>query len=331
MNSLSLESTLRFSSAQSFLMRHLLVDWILPGFVLVVSVVWPHSFVNATDKIVQFDRDIAPILRSHCLECHEGDNAKGGFQVNDRDALLGYVEPGNSGESSLWTDYLNQPPTSELEDSLVMPPDGPLSAEKLAVLKLWIDEGAEWPETLAISASPQPAAMETASSRSIQKWEKAYRAIGYFHPALVHFPIALFFLGGGCAFLSYFLGSRCRSMAFHCLWIAGLSSVIAVIMGWSFADLRGYPAWDKPIDSQSTHEEFTFFYHRWLGTGTAILSLILIFVALIDARSKSSGAGHIWRLGAILLAILVGIVGHQGGELVYGDIFEKAWEQFTKE
>jgi hypothetical protein len=32
----------------------------------------------------------------------------------------------------------------------------------------------------------------------------------------------------------------------------------------------------------------------------------------------------------LVLALLVAIVGHQGGELVYGDIFAKARELFMK-
>ena len=32
----------------------------------------------------------------------------------------------------------------------------------------------------------------------------------------------------------------------------------------------------------------------------------------------------------MILALLVSIVGHQGGELVYGEIFDKAIEALTK-
>jgi hypothetical protein len=48
------------------------------------------------------------------------------------------------------------------------------------------------------------------------------------------------------------------------------------------------------------------------------------------ARKKSSGLDHVWKVGAMILAVLVSIVGHQGGELVYGEIFDKAIEQFKK-
>jgi hypothetical protein len=98
-----------------------------------------------TKKITDFTRDIAPILQKQCDSCHNGDKAKNGFIVLDRVAFLGFVEPGKADVSSIWTDYLVQPSREKQLDSLVMPPEGPLKASELALIKLWIDEGAEWP------------------------------------------------------------------------------------------------------------------------------------------------------------------------------------------
>ncbi len=280
-------------------------------------------------KIVDFARDIAPVLQDKCVSCHEGEKAKNGFIISDRDALLGFVEPGDAAASSLWTDYLAQPSRDKLTDSLVMPPDGPLNASQLAIFKLWMDEGANWPVGTQLSSrdkeSPEPQTQGTISMAT-----KVYRAIGYFHPAMVHFPIALFFVGGACAFLSYFLGPRCQTTAFQCLAFAALASVLTVVMGWSFADTQGYPAWNKLLANNATHDEVNFFYHRWLGTFTAALGLVCVVLGLLARSKKSNRLNHAWRIGAIALAALVGIVGHQGGELVYGDIFGKAIQQLRK-
>jgi uncharacterized membrane protein len=269
-------------------------------------------------RVVDFQRDIAPILKENCLTCHQGDQAKNGFLVMDQSAMMGYIEPGNASNSALWTDYLTQPSRDKVADSLVMPPDGPLKATELALLKLWIDEGANWEEAKPALDMPTIA----------QNWPmKIYRAIGYFHPAIVHFPIVLYMLSGLIAFLSYFLGARCRSTAFQCLVLAALSSVVAVIMGWSFADLRSYPAWTTPYDAAATHDAQNFFLHRWLGTSCAAIGLLTVFIGLLSSRYKSNALGHFWRLSAMVLALLVAAVGHQGGELVYGDIFEKSRQQ----
>ena len=92
-----------------------------------------------------FARDIQPILREHCVECHGPSQQMRGFRLDRRhDALPNRVGangsrivPGHS-ESSLMF--------RRVSDGQ-MPPSGPLSAEKVAAIKKWIDEGAEWPDS----------------------------------------------------------------------------------------------------------------------------------------------------------------------------------------
>jgi uncharacterized membrane protein len=283
------------------------------------------------DKVVDFDRDVAPIFVAKCLSCHEGDAAKNGFLIDDRDSVLGFISPGDSEGSSLWTDYLRQPSKQVSDSSLVMPPEGPLPPAELAILKTWIDEGADWPENSKVSKitvpddrdKPAPTDGELPSTTI-----RLYLALGYFHPAVVHFPIALFAVAGFCSFFSYFLGKRCESMAFHLLWIGVLSSILSVFMGWGFADLQGYPSWNKPLPENPTHDQTTFFGHRWLGTSVVPIGLFVLVLSLLAMRRESRKMRHAWLVGTMLLALLVGIVGHQGGELKYGDIFEKAWKKW---
>jgi len=288
-------------------------------------------FAQDPAKVIDFDRDVAPILVAKCLSCHEGDEAKNGFLVNDREQVLGFVSPGDAANSSLWTDYLLQPSKQVSESSLVMPPDGPLPAAELAILKTWIDEGANWPEGSKVSKNAAenvevPAAADAAGKASASS--RLYLALGYFHPAVVHFPIALFCIAGCCAFFSYFIGKRCESMAFHLLWIGALASLASVFMGWGFADLQGYPTWNKALPDDASHDQTTFFGHRWLGTAVAPISLLVFVLSILSVRKESKGLRHAWLIGTMMLALLVAIVGHQGGELKYGDIFEKAWKKW---
>jgi uncharacterized membrane protein len=292
----------------------------------------PSQVTELKKGIVDFARDVAPLLRSECFSCHQGEKAKGGFEVSDRDAVMGYIEPGDADASSLWTDYLTQPSKTIDSESLVMPPDGPMAPQKLALLKLWIDEGAVWPEGASLGGASDATSTVEPTTPNVggSLWQKSYRAMGYFHPAVVHFPIALFIVSGVCAFLSYFLGKRCESMAFHCLWIATLSTIAAVVMGWSFADQRGYPAWNQSLGGNASHEEMNLFYHRWVGSLMLLVSLVVVAIGLFSGRGESGRLRNFWKVGAMLLALMVSIVGHQGGELVYGEIFDKAMEQFSK-
>ncbi len=275
-------------------------------------------------QYVDFARDIAPFLEAHCLSCHQGDEPKGGFHVTDREAVLGYITPGSLSDSSLWTDYLTAPSKSTKEDSLVMPPDGPMPMASLALMKLWIEEGATWPKDFKFG--DQSKLTQRGGSVPV----RIYRAIGYFHPAIVHFPIALLSLAGMSVALSFFLGQRLIPFAYACLVIGAIGAVVSAVMGWSFADIRGLAEWSTMISSKATEKESNEFFHRWLGTATAVGGVVVAWMAYRarDAEGKRPGWG--WKLGTLVLAMLVGMVGHQGGELVYGDIFAKALELFSR-
>jgi len=92
---------------------------------------------SAASAAPDFDRDIAPILASHCLDCHRGAKPKGDLDLSKKDAVLGKdgsVVPGKLAESSLW----------ERVASDEMPPKKPLAAAEKKLLKEWIEAGAKW-------------------------------------------------------------------------------------------------------------------------------------------------------------------------------------------
>jgi uncharacterized membrane protein len=279
-------------------------------------------------KWVDFSKDIVPILREHCVKCHRGPQPKGGFDITDRAALLGYITPGSLEDSSLWSDYLTAKPIAEDPESLVMPPDGPLSKPKLALLKLWIEEGAAWPDGVAIDQDDAAVSTTVASNASMPR--RIYLAIGYFHPAIVHFPVALLSLSGLCIMLSWVFGQGCVRFAYACLVLGALGALAAALMGWSFAETRGLMSWTEMIKSTADEQESNEFFHRWLGTLTAFASLAAAWMAYRAGKPDGTRPGWGWKTAALLLAALVGIVGHQGGEMVYGDIFAQALEQINR-
>jgi len=85
-----------------------------------------------------------------------------GFRLDRRrDAMRGgtiaVIGPGNSDGSRLYQRLIGS------QFGAQMPPTGALSADKVAVVKAWIDQGAEWPDALAGDAPvvpPDPAAVE---------------------------------------------------------------------------------------------------------------------------------------------------------------------------
>ncbi len=107
---------------------------------------------------VDFARDIRPIFREHCLECHGPSQQMRGFRLDRRrDALPNRVGangarivPGNSSDSLL---YLR---VSTAQPGKQMPPSGPLRPEQIGLVKQWIDQGAEWPDSLSGERQPAP-------------------------------------------------------------------------------------------------------------------------------------------------------------------------------
>lgn len=103
---------------------------------------------TAAVKQIDFVRDIQPILRDNCYECHAGATEEGGlnlgikakaFRGGDSDAV---ILPGKSSKSLLI--HL----VSGGDDDRSMPPEGnqPLTAAQIHLLRAWIDQGAPWPD-----------------------------------------------------------------------------------------------------------------------------------------------------------------------------------------
>jgi arylsulfatase A-like enzyme/acetyl esterase/lipase len=112
----------------------------------------PDDTADAPAAAVATDvaRDVLPVFRRHCRECHGADVQESGLRLDDhRAALAG----GDSGPAIVPGD----PTASELlrrvrlprDDSEAMPPQGAgLSAAEIAALERWIAAGAAWPEGL---------------------------------------------------------------------------------------------------------------------------------------------------------------------------------------
>jgi hypothetical protein len=99
----------------------------------------------AAARVVDYDKDVRPILEEHCYKCHSAAKVKSGLRLDVRDlALKGGVEgpsmiPGDSANSSLVHMIVGVNP------DLIMPPKGdPLTAEQVGILRAWIDQGVQW-------------------------------------------------------------------------------------------------------------------------------------------------------------------------------------------
>jgi ankyrin repeat protein len=104
---------------------------------------------------VDFRRDVQPLLRQYCIGCHGPSQQMNAFRLDRRrDAMRGgtiaVIAPGNSQGSRLYLKLIGN------QYGPQMPPTGALRPEQIAVLKAWIDQGAEWPDDASGEEPPLP-------------------------------------------------------------------------------------------------------------------------------------------------------------------------------
>jgi len=112
---------------------------------------------------VDFDREIRPLLREHCIECHGANKQKGELRLDAKPYALkgGHDGPvlmaGVVAKSPLFQRIIST------DDDERMPPKGErLSEEQVATVKAWIESGAVWPEN--------DADHEAAVDKRLQHW-----------------------------------------------------------------------------------------------------------------------------------------------------------------
>jgi uncharacterized membrane protein len=283
-----------------------------------------RSAVDEDGRIVDFQRDILPIFQTHCLKCHNEDEAKADFRIDDPESVFSYVEPEDLESSSLFVDYL----LSDDPEMLMPPPSkgGPLSPQELSLVRVWIEEGAVWPEGVTIEemgSEPKRASepMEDPVAATPQSLlERIWAFQGFLHPATVHFPIALFLFGALFVVLGWFWPPLGKQIPLACLLLGTPTAIASTAMGFSFATEEGYGSWLK-IDMDSE-----LFWHRWSGVIVTVISMFLSIVALLGIRKQSEKMERYWKIGLLIVAGMVGAVGHQGGELSYGaDFYPRAF------
>ncbi|HEY7181885.1 MAG TPA: PSD1 and planctomycete cytochrome C domain-containing protein [Blastocatellia bacterium] len=104
-------------------------------------------FTSAQTRRIDFRRDIEPILRSNCYQCHGANKASAQLRLDEKElAMKGGISgsviiPGNSGDSRLMKRILGE------GDEARMPLGGtPLKTDQIELIRNWINEGADWPE-----------------------------------------------------------------------------------------------------------------------------------------------------------------------------------------
>lgn len=100
---------------------------------------------------IDFGKDVQPIFREHCYQCHGEKHQEAAFRLDHKPTLMAGGElglalvPGKSDESLLIHFVAGLRPEG------VMPKKGDrLTPEQIGVLRAWIDQGAVFPDALSV-------------------------------------------------------------------------------------------------------------------------------------------------------------------------------------
>jgi ankyrin repeat protein len=126
--------------------------------VLAVAIIFCAFSATVSSQVsnkVDFRRDVQPLLKQYCIECHGPSKQMHGFRLDRRaDAMRGgtivMITKGNSAGSRLYQKLIGN------QYGPQMPLTGPLSQAQIDIIKTWIDQGAEWPDELSGDVAPPP-------------------------------------------------------------------------------------------------------------------------------------------------------------------------------
>src|SRR5262245_13161250 len=109
----------------------------------------------AAEPPVDFNRQVRPLLSENCFACHGPDDKtrKADLRLDLKDGAAAVLTPGKPGESELVRRV------TAAEPSQVMPPPKTgkkLSPQQIALLKQWVEQGANWSEHWAFIPPTRP-------------------------------------------------------------------------------------------------------------------------------------------------------------------------------
>jgi hypothetical protein len=141
------------------------VAWLSLGLVSIAA-----GHLAAEEPTVRYRRDILPVLSDRCFKCHGPDGAtrEAGLRLDDRDAAIGKLESGM--RAIVPSDAAASALIERIESTdpdLAMPPADSgktLSVKEKALIRQWIEDGAEYEPHWAFVAPIRPSAPKTSSA-----------------------------------------------------------------------------------------------------------------------------------------------------------------------
>ncbi len=151
-------------------------DRTLPSLILrkvfFIQPTWLHSFVLATmfsvaltergmgqpaprlTRTVDFTREVFPLLEKNCFECHGPTKQRSSLRLDSKEAMLKGGDSGPAIVAGKGDDSAIFRRAAAVSGEDPMPPKGErLSPDAMALIRAWIDQGAEWPSGIGATSA----------------------------------------------------------------------------------------------------------------------------------------------------------------------------------
>jgi len=252
---------------------------------------------------------VREIFEVKCIDCHgpELPRPKGKFgYVLDLKRVAGnpdYIVPGHPEKSDLFDMVFKDDMPGE--DANVPP----LTKDEKEIVKRWIELGAPEPEAGAGERSAVASNAPVESKPKVPFWRHALRWIGHFHPVSTHIPVGMMLVAVLAEALAWWTrrDSWLQTVRFLVV-LAALGGIAAATLGWINAYFATYTGQLVQV----------LWWHRWLGTSTAVWATICAALVMISECKEGSPERQRFRGALIVGAILVSVSGFLGSALIYG-------------
>jgi mono/diheme cytochrome c family protein/uncharacterized membrane protein len=138
-------------------------------------------------------------------------------------------------------------------------------------------------------------------------FEKLIGWLGKFHPAAIHFPIALLAAAAVAELLRMVTGQPAfEAVVRYCLWFGTLTALVAGPLGWFLGGIH------------LTDASWVMMTHRWLGTATVAWAGLALLLSEVGRRTNGQRTRTGLRVMLLVAASLALATGFFGGAVVYG-------------
>ncbi len=287
----------------------------IPGLLLLLALLTRGVAAEGNAEGVRAAASVREIFEAKCLDCHgpELPRPKGKFgYVLDLPRMANnpdYVKRGDAENSELYLMVRDD----EMPGADANVP--PLTDAEKETVRRWIDLGA--PDAPLATEERAVAPVVVAEAR-VQRpvWKKSLEWIGRFHPVTTHFPVALMLVAVFAESLAWWTRRESWLHTVRFLVVLGaLGAVAASVLGWINAYFSSY----------SKDPGALLWWHRWLGTGTALWAVVCALLIIIHECQEGSPQRTRFRGALLLGAALVGLSGFLGSALIYG-LDHYAWK-----